>query len=143
MKTKTNYLKRAILAFALILAGSTISVAQCDKTITLVSSTTNYLNAKGEVERSKDETTMITISKTEITIVPGEEVMTGAVTNYVCNWTTPFKVGKTTFNTILKDGGREMHATINLEGKDGKVTLTMTAAEMPGKMIQVVADKFE
>ena len=46
MKTTKNTLRKAALAFALILAGSTISFAQCDKPVKLTSSITNYLNDK-------------------------------------------------------------------------------------------------
>jgi hypothetical protein len=143
MKTTKNTLRKAALAFALILAGSTISFAQCDKPVKLTSSVTNYLNDKGEVERSKDEETVITLSKTELTITPGDHMMNGNVTGYTCNWTTPFKEGKTVVKSVLTDGDKDLHVTITIEGKAGKVTLTFVAEEMPGKTIQVVADKFE
>jgi hypothetical protein len=143
MKTTLN-IKRTILALLLIAAGSTVTFAQCDKTATLTSSVTNYLNDKGEIERTKDEETIITITKTDITIAPGEgNTVTGIIKTNVCNWSTPFKEGKTVLTTTLTDGGRDMHATITIEGKAGKVLLTFEAEEMPGKKIQVVADKFE
>jgi len=44
---------------------------------------------------------------------------------------------------MLADGGTDMHVTITIEGKAGKVTLTFEAEEMPGRKIRVVADKFE
>ena len=45
--------------------------------------------------------------------------------------------------SVLTDGDKDLHVTITIEGKAGKVTLTFVAEEMPGKTIQVVADKFE
>jgi hypothetical protein len=144
MKTKNN-LKKLVLALLLMVAASTVSYAQCDKTTTLTSSTSNYLNEKGEVERSVDEETVITFSKTNIIIAPGgnDHTLAGPVKTFVCDWTTPFKVGKTVITSTLTENDREMHATITIEGKDDKVTLTFQAEEMPGKKIQVVANKFE
>jgi hypothetical protein len=111
----------------------------------LTSSTTNHLNEKGEVERSKPENVIVTITKTDITIVPGDEEhkMTGVITSKTCDWKVPYKEGKMVVKgTVTGDGSDEKH-TITIEGKDGKVTLTFVAEEMPGKKIQVVADKFE
>lgn len=136
-------LKNITLAL-LLAASSTLCFAQCDQTATLTSSLTTYLNDKGDVEKTKEEETVITITKTDITIAPGEgNTVSGAIKSSVCNWTTPFKEGKTFLTTTIVDGGREMHATVTIEGKSGKVTLTFEAVEMPGKKIQIVADKFE
>jgi hypothetical protein len=145
MKT-TNNLKKMILALLLMVAASTVSYAQCDKTVILTSSTTNHLNEKGEVERSNPENVVITITKTDITIVPGDEEhkMIGTITSKTCDWKIPYKEGKMVIKSaVAGDGNDEKHATITIEGKDGKVTLTFVAEEMPGKKIQVVADKFE
>ncbi|MDB5060493.1 MAG: hypothetical protein JWP67_336 [Mucilaginibacter sp.] len=144
MKTINN-LKKMILALLLMVAASTVSYAQCDKTATLTSSTTNHMNDKGEVEKSVDEETTITFNKTNITIAPGgnDHTLAGPVKTFVCDWTTPFKVGKTIITSTLTENDKEMHATITIEGKDGKVILTFQAEEMPGKKIQVVANKFE
>jgi hypothetical protein len=145
MKTTKNTLRKAVLAFALILAGSTISFAQCDKPIMLISSATNYYNAKGELQRTKDEESIITLTKTQVIIAPENEEhkMTGDIKTYTCNWATPYKEGKTVVTTVFTDGGKTLNATITIEGKAGKVTLTMEAVEMPDMKIQVVADKFE
>ncbi len=142
---KTKHLKKAVLAFGLILLGSTISFAQCDKPVMLVSSATNYYNAKGELQRTRDEESIITLTKTQVIIAPGDEAhkMTGDIKTYTCNWPTPYKEGKTIVTTVFTDGGKTLNATITIEGKAGKVTVTMEAAEMPDMKIQVVADKFE
>ena len=140
---KTN-IKKTILALLLI-ASSTLCFAQCDKTVTFTSSATNYYNDKEEIEKTKEEQTTVTVSKTSVTIThpDGENDLTGANKTYTCNWSTPFKEGKTVLTTMLADGGTDMHVTITIEGKAGKVTLTFEAEEMPGRKIRVVADKFE
>jgi hypothetical protein len=143
MKSGSN-LKNTTLAFFLLLAGSTVSFAQCDRTATFTASTTNYLDDKGAVERTRDEESVVTFGKKEVSITTGGgHELSGAVKTYACNWDKPFKTGKTVITTVITDGGHDMHATITIEGKEGKVTLTFEAAEMPGKKIQLQADKFE
>lgn len=145
MKTK-KILAGAALALLLVIAGSTISFAQCDKTVTITSSKTTHLDENGSVVRTKDETAVITISNTDITIVPGDEAhkMTGKISSKTCDWKVPFKEGKTVVKAIVSgDGGDEKNITVTIVGTGGKVTLTFEAEEMPGKKIQVVADKFE
>ncbi|MES2063993.1 MAG: hypothetical protein V4456_18870 [Bacteroidota bacterium] len=142
MKTKFT-LKTIILSLLLMAAGGT-AFAQCDKTATFSAATTNYLNDKGVVERTKDEETVVTLNKKSINITTGgNHELTGAVKTYTCNWATPYKTGKTVITTLITDGGRDMNATVTIEGKDGKVTLTFEAIEMPNKKIQLLADKFE
>ena len=60
MKTKFS-LKTSLFSLLLILAGTTVTFAQCDKTATLKSSTTSYVDDKGTVLRSKEEETTVTI----------------------------------------------------------------------------------
>ncbi len=129
----------------LVAAGSTIAFAQCDKTATLTSSKTTHLDENGNVERTKDENAVITITATDITIAPGDEEhkMTGKITSKTCDWKVPFKEGKMVIKGIVSgDGGNDKDITVTIEGKNGKVTLTFEAVGMTGK-IQVVADKFE
>jgi hypothetical protein len=145
MKTTSN-IKKTILVAALLLAGVTASFAQCDKATTFTSSVTNYLDPDGKVERSKDENTVITITKTDITIMPGddEHKMSGAIISNICSWPTPFKEGKTVIKSKLSNqNGNNLTATITITGTAGKINLTFEAEEMPGKKIQVTADKFE
>lgn len=143
MKKAIN-LKSTILALLLVAAGSTATFAQCDKTSTFTASTTTYLNSKGEVEKTKNEETIVTIDKKEINVTAGgKQELAGDVKTYTCNWATPFKTGKTVVSALMVDGGHELHAMITIEGKDGKITLTFEAAELPGQKIVLVADKFE
>ncbi|WP_429378913.1 hypothetical protein [Mucilaginibacter sp. UYCu711] len=140
-------LKRTILALTfMMVAGANYVYGQCDKTVTLKSSKTLIFDEEGKLERTRDEATAITISKTYISIVPGDEgnTMSGDITSKTCEWTTPFKTGKMVVKGTLQNGnGNEVHATITIAGVDGKVTLTFEAEEKGKRKIQVVADKFE
>jgi hypothetical protein len=141
---KSTFIKITIV---LLLAACThLSYGQCDKTVTLKSSKTNHLDEKGNIESSKEEKVTITISKTQVTIVPGEEdhTISGAITSKTCEWPTAFKDGKTVVKAKLEDdSGNTQHCTITITGVAGKITLVFETEENPGKKIMVVADTFE
>lgn len=144
MKTAFN-LKKAVIIIFLMVAGATAAFAQCDQTVTLKSSKTTKIDDQGNTD-SRDENTVVTVTKTEVTIVPGgdDHKMSGPISFKSCDWKTPFKEGKTVVKAKLNDdNGHERTATITITGVAGKVTLTFEAEEKPGMKIIVVADKFE
>lgn len=139
-------MKSTIIALFLLVAGSTMSFAQCDKKVNLTASKTEYLDASGTVQRAEDEQTVIDISKSDIVVVAdnGNQTMKGAIKTTSCNWTTPFKEGKMVITTTLSnDNGDQKNFTITIEGKDGKLTLLAVNKDEPDKMIRLTLDKFE
>jgi hypothetical protein len=155
---KTNQLKKCIMNIratlklpisggiaAIWLFLTSTSIAQCDKNLVLTSSKTEYLNAAGAVQRTVEEDCEIRVSKKEVTISPsGHDKMIGSVISAICEWTEPFKEGKTIVEASFKDdNGAESAATITIEGKGGKVTCTMKEREKPDRIIRVMIHKFE
>jgi hypothetical protein len=142
---KSTFIK--ITLALLLVAGSQLSYAQCDTTVVLKSSKTNYLDDKGNVlkEREQEQHATITISKKRVVIVPGNDhEMVGDITSKTCEWKTPFKDGKMVVKaTFENDNGDQQHATITITGVAGKVTLTYQAEERPEIKIMVEADSFE
>jgi metal-dependent hydrolase (beta-lactamase superfamily II) len=143
---KSN-LKRTILALTfMMVAGANYVYGQCDKAITFKSSKTTMFDAEGKLDRVKDETTIVTISKSEIVIIPGgdDHRLGGTITSKTCDWSTPYKDGKMVIKGTLENtDGNEMHATLTIIGVGGKITLTFEAEEIGKRKIQVIADKFE
>lgn len=137
-------MKKIILTLTLVAALSVACLAQCDKAVVLTSSKTDHLDATGAITRSDDETAMIEISKSAVDIsVNGEHKMTGAIKDKSCDWKVPFKEGKTVIHaTMTNNGGDEKKVTINIEGKDGKVTLLFDIDDMPNERLRVGIDKF-
>lgn len=140
-------MKSTLLALFLLVAGSAVCFAQCDKRLSIISSKTDHLDGNGKLENSEDEQTVIDINKSNISIVieNGKETLTGVIKSNTCNWTTPFKDGKTVINTSLSNEGGtgEKDYTLTIEGKDGKITFLAESVEMPDKKIRLVVDKFE
>ncbi len=121
--------------------------AQCEKKLLLTSTLTEHLDGFDSLQRSNEEKSTIEIGKSEITILPGnepEQKITGVIKSQTCNWTVPFKEGKSVIKAEMSDPrGDTKNATITITGKDGKVTLLFELAEMPDRKVRVTIDKFE
>ncbi|MBS1529419.1 MAG: hypothetical protein JSU01_03850 [Bacteroidetes bacterium] len=138
-------MRKIVITLVLLAAGSTISLAQCDKKIKMTSSQTQYLDANGNVERTVDENDTFEISPSNVKIVVnGNDAMSGTISSNTCDWKVPFKEGKTIINTRLEDqSGDVKEAVLTIEGKDGKVTLLAQLVSMPDKKIRIAIEKFE
>ncbi|MFM9911778.1 MAG: hypothetical protein ACKVOW_20825 [Chitinophagaceae bacterium] len=138
-------MKKLILLLVVVSTIGISSYAQCDKKVLVTSSKTEHLDAKGEVERSVDETTTIGYDNKEIVITPGDDpTMTGTIKSTTCEWKVPFKEGKTVIKASLTDPqGQMMNLTITIEGKEGKISLLAEIEEMADRKIRVIVDKFE
>ncbi|WP_295795185.1 hypothetical protein [Mucilaginibacter sp.] len=136
-------MKKVILTLSLLIGLTALTFAQCEKTVELSSSKTNHLDEKGTITRSDDETAVIDISKTAVDIsVNGEHKITAPIKSNTCNWTVPFKEGKTVIKATADHDGQDENITITIEGKDGKVTLLFEMESQPGDKIKVGIDKF-
>jgi hypothetical protein len=137
-------MKHLLLAGLLVAAGLA-GYSQCDKKVVLTASKTDHLGADSGVERSVDENTIIEFDRATITVAPGENPkMTGKVNSITCNWTTPYKIGRTQIKaTLTNPEGESRDLTITIENKAGKIVLLAVIDEEPEKKIRLVADKFE
>ncbi|GAB3515532.1 hypothetical protein [Emticicia fontis] len=120
--------------------------AQCNLDVTLTANKTEYLDGSGAIQRKVDENSTIEIIKKQVMINPGNNgnIMTGNITSATCEWPTAYKEGKSVIKADFEDpSGTTRHATMTLEGKDGKITFTMEIAEMADRIIRVSIDSFK
>ena len=148
IKLKDQNMKLTFIALVLLVAGSTVSFAQCDTKVSLTSSKTQHLDAGGTLKQADDEKTVVEFNKSDITVSitndGGEHKMTGTVKSNICDWKVPFKEGKTTLNiTLTRDDGNSRDFTVIIEGKEGKVTLWAESKEEPDDKIKLDIEKFE
>ena len=137
-------MKKQVLILMLVVVAGTSTYAQCDKKNLLTGSSTEYLNASSELQRTVDESTIIEYDAKSITITPGDHSMSGTISSIVCDWKTPYKEGKSVIKASVEGpNGQFMTTTITIEGKDGKVTLLFEAEEVPDMKIRLSLDKFE
>lgn len=136
-------MKKIILTLSLLIGITAVTFAQCDKTVVLNSSKTNHMDESGTITRTDNETAQIEIDKSAVNIsVNGEHKVTANIKSNSCNWTVPFKEGKTVIKAVADHNGEDKNITITIEGKDGKVTLFFEMEDEPGDRIKVAADKF-
>ena len=139
--------KVLFLIMLLTILGIVFSYAQCSKKQIITSAKTEYLDGSGNVQRSVDENTTIEYDKSNITITIEQgdgKVMSGPVKWDSCNWTIPYKEGKSIVKSVVSDArGDEKNLTITIEGKDGKLTFLAQIEEVPDMKIRLTVDKFE
>lgn len=138
-------MKKIVLS-ALLLCGAATTFGQCDKQTVLTSSKTEYLDNSGNVEHSADEKTTVEVFKDRIIVAPGSAPapMTGPISSHTCNWTVPYKEGKSVIKAKITDeGGNPLNLTLTIEGKDGKLTLLAQIEEMPERQIRVPIDTYK
>ncbi|SFP70989.1 hypothetical protein [Parafilimonas terrae] len=117
--------------------------AQCDKKIKWNASKMEMVDTSGNV-RSKDGIITVITGDGKIVVTAAEdnEQLSGGITDYVCNWKDRNN-GSMSFKSLLTDThGKERHATITIEAKDGKTVMVFSAEEELTKM-QLPIDAYE
>lgn len=130
------------LTFSLLLF-SVISKAQCDGTTKWNCTKMKIVDQSGNLIKEKDENVVVEVSSKNINVTPedSQDHMTGNVSDYSCKWTEPGKNGKTILKGEVTDnGGKLRHATITIEGVNGRITITLEAPEETTKIILDVKD---
>jgi hypothetical protein len=139
-------MKTIALILSLLVAGSTVGFAQCGKKFTITTSKTDHLDSKGNITRTDaDEKAVVVVGNTDINItINDEHKMSGPIKSNDCNWTVPFKEGKSVIKTVISgDNGDAKNVTITITGKDGKINLLFEAEDEPDDHISVTVAKFE
>ena len=137
-------MKQLLLA-ATLLTAATMGYGQCEKKTVLSATKTDHLAADSSLQRSDDGAITIEFDKTTFNVnPPNESPLTGKVDSLICNWPTPYKVGKTWMKvTMTNQQGEVHHFTVTIEGKDGKVALYAKMESQPDQMIRLIADTFK
>jgi hypothetical protein len=136
---------KQFLVAALLLTAATAGYGQCEKKTFLSASKSDHLAADSSLEQSEDGVITIEFDKTNFNVnPPNGGPLTGKVNSYTCNWSTPYKVGKTQLKATLTNAQGETHNfTVTIEGKAGKVILYAVMDDEPGHIFRLTADKFE
>lgn len=134
--------KLFVLTASFLLIGL-ISNAQCEGTTKWNCTKMKIVDQSGNVIKEKDENVVVQVNNKNINVTPEDEQdqMTGNVTEYDCKWSEPGKKGKTVVKGEVNDAsGKTRHATITIEGNDGKVTITLEAPEETTRIVLEVKD---
>jgi len=140
-------MKKIILMLFVICIFSKWSNAQCDKKILWTSAKEEFTNGNGQVQKTEQDKVTFEISNTEIILNhnddPNDE-MKGTINELTCDWTEPYKTGKTIIKGRLTEGHNDVHdAVITIEGKNGQVIITLELNDKPDMKIKAYVDKYE
>jgi len=140
-------MQNIILAFAIVLLTSVSTFAQCDKKVKWQATKAEMLDQSGTVVDTKQGTINITTDSKNISLEivenPGDK-LEGTISEHSCDWKEAFKNGKTSFKANLNNpNGETAVGTFTIEGKDGKLTITMQLDRMDGKTIRIAVEKHE
>jgi len=133
-------MKRIIITLIISLAGTLSSFAQCEENAVLITSKTNLADPSGNPVGLKDEKTVLRFSKAAILLnLDGVDRGELKIVSQICNWTIPYKEGK----SIIKAKLNDWDYTLTIDGKEGRVSLHVVKNESDDSILTMVVDKFE
>jgi hypothetical protein len=140
-------MKKIILLSLGLFTISLLTRAQCGKTMVWSASKADFLDAGGNLQETKEDKIVIETSDNQIILKHGdkpEDILKGNIKELNCNWTTPFKNGKTTFKTLLEEAsGDTKDALVTIEGKNGKITIVIVSVSNQGRMIKIEVEDYK
>jgi hypothetical protein len=140
-------MQNIILALVITLFTSVASFAQCDKKVKWQAAKAELVDESGNVVDTKEGRIVITTDAKTIRfeILESEnETAEGTVSETTCEWKEAFKNGKSTYKAAMTGrNGDSQNASITVEGKDGKVKLTLELEKLNGKKVIINVDKYE
>jgi len=140
-------MQKIILALAILLLTSVASFAQCDKKVKWQAAKGELVDENGTVIDTKEGPIVITTDskniKFEILEKPNESAE-GVIGETTCEWKEDFRNGKTVIKaTMTGSRGDATPAVFTIEGKDGKLTITVEIERLQGNRVLINVDKYE
>ena len=140
-------MKKIILLVLVFVTVNKWSNAQCNKKILLTSTKEEFLDANGQVTHTDEDSVTLEVSDSGITInhnnIPQDELK-GTIKEINCNWSEPFKTGKTTFKSDLTEvSGDEHNGNFTIEGKDGQISVLIELTDKGGMKIKLYVNRYE
>lgn len=133
-------MKSIIITLFISFAGALSSLAQCEENAVLSTSKTNLTDVSGNPVGIKDEKTVLRFSKAAILLnIDGKDRGELKIVSQTCKWKTPYKEGKTVVKATMND----YDYTITIQGKEGKVDITVMKHLSDDNILSMTADKFE
>jgi len=140
-------MKKIILLVLVFVTVNKWSNAQCNKKILWTSTKEEFLDVNGQVTHTDEDSVTLEVSDSGITInhnnIPQDELK-GTIKEINCNWSEPFKTGKTTFKSDLTEvSGDEHNGNFTIEGKDGQISVLMELTDKGGMKIKLYVNRYE
>lgn len=138
--------KIIFISFVLIVCGKW-SNAQCNKKILWTATKEEFLDSTNQVTHTDQDSVTLETGDSGIIInhnnIPQDQ-LTGTIKDATCNWSEPFKNGKSTFKSNLTEAsGDEHNGNFIIEGKDGQISILIELTDKEGMKIKLYVSKYE
>ena len=138
---------RKIIVLIIVCLFAKYSNAQCDKHVVYTSAKEEFTNAKDEIQKVEEDKITVKVSDTAVVLTHNDDsndAMKGTIKDMQCNWAEAFKNGKTILTATVDGGNGDVHtALIIIEGKDGKIVITLAFNNNPDMKIKAYVDTYE
>jgi len=136
---------KAILLFSVVVLTSFNAICQCDKKVTWYATKGEMLDATGALLDTKLDSIFLETGPEKITLRAKSDAneLEGTVKEKTCDWKEPFKKGKSIYHASVSVNGGISDAVFTLEGKDGKIVLSVEIEAMKGRKYVIYIDKYE
>lgn len=139
-------MKKLILLASILLLMFKLSMAQCDTRTVVESTKQEMIDASGQVADQKEESVSIEFRKDTIMLrnTNNSEPITALVKESTCEWKQAFKNGKGVYKVeYTYPNGSTGKGSIEIEGKEGVITVHILMERLGDRKIRVVVSKFE
>jgi len=139
-----NFMKAILISFILSVT-SLQAISQCDKKVTWYASKGDMFDANGTLLDTKVDSIFLETDPQKITLRfnADQKTLEGTIKEKTCDWKEPFRNGKTVYHANVFVDDRASNAVFTVEGKDGKITLSLTIEIMSDKKFLINIDKYE
>lgn len=136
---------KAILLFSIVLVSSFNAICQCDKKITWYAAKGEMLDASGALLDTKNDSVFFETGPQNFSLrfKSDEKGLEGTINEKTCDWKEAFKNGKTVYHSTVSVDYRTSNATLTLEGKDGKITLSVVIDALEGRKFRIYIDGYK
>lgn len=120
------------------------AAAQCDQKVSWYASKGEMYDTKGTLLDTKIDSIFIETDPQKISVrfKSDQNSLEGTIKDKACDWKVPFKTGKAIYHTDVSLEGTTSNATFILEGKDGKITLTVVVDARADKKYVIYIDGY-
>jgi hypothetical protein len=140
-------MKKIILLLLVLVIANKQSDAQCNKKILWTATKEEFLDSSGQVTHTDQDSVLLETSDSGIIINHNnnpQDQLTGTMKDANCNWSEPFKNGKSTFKSDLTEVSGDQHnGIVTIEGKDGQISILLELTDKGGMRIKLYVSKYE
>ena len=136
---------KAICISLILFVASSQAIAQCDKKVTWYASKGEMYDASGALLDTKQDSIFLETDPQKIMLrfKSDQKALEGTVNEKTCDWKEPFRNGKTVYHASVFLDDKTSNAVFTVEGKDGKIKLSLSMEARPDKKFIIYIDTYE